>query len=398
MLERVYDGSEIVASCWLRDSKGNTHRVAIQKISPSGAILSVQTPLSDDGNLSVELEFATGERCQLAAHVLRSGSSGLFLAWQHVSPADAQRLERLLRPASSAPATAPPETATPRSQPARSTLLQIDGKTDLYATLRHRARSIRSADIAARHNTVRVIDLNVIAELVASAVEQAVGNMQHAWTAEEKAKLRREAEDLVKSELAGLSAEKSTLARQLTEAQAQLALERENIVAPERFTVSERGLLQLDERMGRLLDRCIAKGTIEPELEGNLRELLARLLDSERARIAEQARNAQSDRVQLLERKIERLSRSLKTTRKERDHARAIAQELELNGGGGLRNIYSPGLKDDDPARADKLLLMRELFESNKELHIYVRDRQPAIENAVSAPARAALSSAETRE
>ncbi|MFN0058085.1 MAG: hypothetical protein ACKVX7_06475, partial [Planctomycetota bacterium] len=77
-----------------------------------------------------------------------------------------------------------------------------------------------------------------------------------------------------------------------------------------------------------------------------------------------------------------RLSRNLQTTRSERDRARALAHELEL-AGGGLRNIYQPGLRDDDPARRDKLNLMRELFESNKQLHIFVKTRQVAVVGAV---------------
>ncbi|MFN0057844.1 MAG: hypothetical protein ACKVX7_05240, partial [Planctomycetota bacterium] len=362
MQERVYDGSELTASCWLRAGTGSeAQRVGIQKISPSGAILSAANLPAELDGVSVEIEFADGDRCQLAAQVLRSGSSGLFLAWLHTSTESVQRLEQLLRPTSATISTPIPPAAVPPSEGrvagsvfaasaadsgGRSGLVQIDGKTDLYATLRQRARSIRSSDIAARHNTVRVIDLTTIAELVNSAVEQTVDGMQRTWTEEEKARLRLEAEQLVKSQLAGLSAEKSTLARQLEEARAQLAVEQARIVAPERFTVSESGLIQLEDRMGRLLDRCLAKGQATPELESDLRTLLSQLLDSERERIADQARNAQSDRVQLLERKIERLSRNLQTTRSERDRARALAHELEL-AGGGLRNIYQPGLRDD---------------------------------------------------
>jgi hypothetical protein len=99
-----------------------------------------------------------------------------------------------------------------------------------------------------------------------------------------------------------------------------------------------------------------------------MRAVVARLLDDERAKILKQAQEAQSDKISLLEKKIQRLASSLESAEKDRDSARRRAQALEAAGYVPFGNVMEAGLGEDDPDRELKLKLLEEIVKFNQEI------------------------------
>ena len=120
-----------------------------------------------------------------------------------------------------------------------------------------------------------------------------------------------------------------------------------------------------------------------------MRSALSCLLDEERDRISAKAQETQSSNIELLERKVNRLARSLDDTAKERDSAQKRARALESTGGVGLRNVMTAGIEDDDPAKSKKLGLLKDIFHQNKEMRAHrarSKDDRPATESSAAGP------------
>jgi hypothetical protein len=96
------------------------------------------------------------------------------------------------------------------------------------------------------------------------------------------------------------------------------------------------------------------------------------VIDEARRRRHEQERQAQSATIERLEEKVGRLVGELEEAERQRDAARAQAQALEARGDPGLSGEEEApsraGLSRDDPRRAAKMAIMKELLEQNREL------------------------------
>lgn len=318
----------------------------------------------------------------LPARVATSGTNGLHLQWRFYDEADANELESLLAEAVTAPRTttpARPLAPSPLGSSAEppSARVMIDGKLDVEATLRSRALHVQSKKLAARYDNVRVLRLSMITELIQEAVNQAVESADRSFTEQEKQRLLQESErgfaerlEAFKSQQADLQARAKSVEEQLEKAQALLEEERLAVISRERFLVSDAGLATLSSQLGRLFDRAVRAGQIDADTEQAMRAVVERLLDGEREKIREQAEQAQSEKIALLETKVSRLSRTLDETRLERDRARLNA--LAEAEGRGV-NVYQPGLNQEDPQRLEKLALLMELVEDNLELRKHVK-------------------------
>ncbi|MCS6970576.1 MAG: hypothetical protein RMM29_01990 [Planctomycetota bacterium] len=270
-------------------------------------------------------------------------------------------------------AAAQPEQAP--SAAAASTMK--DGRLDVGAAIRSRAKTVRAAELAARHDKVRVLNLATIKQLIQDAVAEAVQHLTHSLNEAERKRLLEEAEEGFRERLKAFEREKQSaeerakaLQNELAAARQLLEEERKRTIQAEQFTVSEAGLADLDLRMGKLVERALARGEVNAELECKLREMVAHVLDSEREKLRQKELAAQSEKIALLERKVARLAQSLEETERERDEARKIAEAMEREGLSiqEVRNKYRIGIADDDPQRERKLALMRELAEQNREL------------------------------
>lgn len=260
------------------------------------------------------------------------------------------------------------------------TVVGQDGRMDIGATLRSKAKTVRASELAARHDKVRVLNLATIKQLIMEAVEEAANHLSRALSEADRKRLLEEAEEGFKERMKAFHEEKATadekskkLAEQLNMAQKLLEDERKRSITSDQFTVSASGLGELEAGFQKLIDRAMAEGKVDGGLEEQLRKLAARVFDEERQRIREKEMQAQNDKIDLLEKKIKRLAGNLEETERQRDEAREIASALESMGGQGLsmdqiKSKFKIGLGKDDPRREAKLAIMKELLEENRDL------------------------------
>jgi hypothetical protein len=281
---------------------------------------------------------------------------------------------------SASKAAAPP--ATPSAAAPKSEAVPAPAKADsanardLGADIRGRARTVRSAELAAKHENVQVLSLSTITSLVEEAVAEAVQRMKLKLETDERQRLLKETEELFHERLRTFQAEKADveakathLAEQLARARSLLEEERQKVVKADQFTVSDAGLVELEKRLSRLVDRALLKQEVGKDLEAEMRDVIARLLDDEREKMRQKAHDAQNEAIALLERKIQRLSSSLDETQKAKESAERKAQILEASAGNlALKNIYEAGLKEGDPMKERKLALLKEIVDGNREV------------------------------
>ncbi len=255
------------------------------------------------------------------------------------------------------------------TEPSDGDALGVDAK------LRKKAKRVLSRDLASRVDTVQVVNMGMIRSLVQEAVDESLALHAAHMSEAEKKHLMEEAEasfaerlSLFKAEKSGLEVQLNALQDSLRKAQGLLVEERGKVLSAHQFTVSDAGMAELEQRLGRLLDHAVKVGSAGKELEDDMRAIVAKLLDDERDKIREQAQQAQNDRIQLLERKVQRLAASLESVESERDLARERAFELESSGGMSLRNVMKSGLDDGDPRKNRKLGLLKEIYKFNQEV------------------------------
>jgi hypothetical protein len=273
---------------------------------------------------------------------------------------------------------APPSEGRPAPQASgtsgRTAVISKDGRMDIGASIRSRSKTVMASELAARHEKVRVLNMSTIKVLIQEAVNEAAAHLTKALGEGERKRLLEEAEEGFKERLKAFQLEKASaeekskaLQEQLKAAQDLLEQERKRSIKAEQFTVSDAGLVEIDKRMAKALERAVSGGGVTPEVEAQLRGLVAHVLDSEREKIRVKELEAQNSKIELLEKKIKRLANSLEETEKQRDDYQSMLTEMEKSGG-GLRGIMKAGIKGDDPSKAKKLELMKTILEENRAL------------------------------
>lgn len=271
-------------------------------------------------------------------------------------------------------------------------------KGDLGQTIRDRSRTVKSTDLAQHHSEVRVLNMSTIMSLVEDAVAEALQSAEHSWDDVQRQRLLEEAEeafqerlDSFQAEKAGLEAQAQNLEQQLERAQDLLEDERSRVVSADQFTVSDQGMVELERRLSRLIDRAVKRSEVGPDIEDDMRNVVSKLLDDEREKIKKHAEEAQSDKIKLLERKIGRLSSTLDETEQARRSAENRAHALEsAQGGMGLKNVVEAGLDGDDPYKEKKLELLKEIIDGNKAVRDFMKDKP----RYTKSPARPAVKAA----
>ena len=131
-------------------------------------------------------------------------------------------------------------------------------------------------------------------------------------------------------------------------------------------------MIELESKLGSMIDAAVESGTVAAPLEEKLREAMERSLDSERERTRVQEEEARNENIQLLERKIHRLAHNLDDARKDRDHARENARRAEAKdrtpGFKGAGGDLVESSSSDDPNQGVRQALLLELVQENKEL------------------------------
>jgi hypothetical protein len=271
---------------------------------------------------------------------------------------------------------------------------------DIGASIRSHAKTVRASELAARHDRVRVLNMGTIKNLIMEAVEEAAAHLTRSLNESERKRLLEEAEEGFQERLKAFQAEKEDadlktkrLGEQLEAARRLLDEERKRTIKADQFTVSDEGLGEIEDRFKRLLNRSITEGGIAPELEEQLRTLIAHILDSERDKIRERELEAQNAKIALLEKKVGRLAGTLEETERQRDEAQRFAAFLETQGGGALRNVFTAGLKEGDPNKGKKLELMKKILDENRllrqSLGIALSDPNAQDDKVAATPAEA---------
>lgn len=397
MSYEVYKFKPGVCTCVLGDPNQGSLRVNVRKISGSEAVLDPVDTLRTNQFIYTTVDLEDGPSMSLAGFVVTSASGGIFVQWEHGRVEDADRVDATLKQyldqrkatdsddptavvglekdEASGEEGAPggPEIKSPAPLAAPSSSLGT--KVDVDASIRKKARRVRSAELASRVDTVQVLDMRTIKNLIKDAVGESIVLLGPTLGETERKRLLEEAEEGFKermeahmAEKAGLEAQTKLLQDQLEKAKGVLEEERNRIVSADQFTVSDVGMIEIEQRLGRLLDRTIQSGNVSGPLEGEMRRFVGKLLDDEREKIRDQAQHAQSGRISLLESKIHRLATSLQNTAKERDCAQRRARALESSGGLPLGNVLTAGLDEEDPDKGRKLALLKEIFKSNQEI------------------------------
>lgn len=379
MSDRLYRTTPGQCTCVVGDPYAGSRRVPVRLASGAGALLDPVERLRTREFIYTSLLFEKGPSLSLSGVVVRAGSQGVLIRWEHASAQDAERADRAVREHLEKKGKLEiesleldPDSASAAAGKARRTAA-ID-KVDVGASIRGKAKRVRAADLASRMETVQVLDMGTIKALIRGAVDESLALLGESLAEAERQRLFEEVEETFRdryaSEKAGLEDMVKVLQKQLEKAQAVLEGERLRVLSAQQFTVSDAGIMELEKRLGRLLDLALAKGQVGDELEQDLRAVVTRLLDDERQKIFEKAQEAQSDKIALLEKKVQRLAASLGSAEKDRDSAQRRAQALEAAGGMPLQQLYASGLTEGDPDRERKLSLLKEIVTLNRELRL----------------------------
>jgi hypothetical protein len=360
---KVFKFPRGVCSCLLENSSGEAQRATVIKVNTRGAVVKYVPGLKETECLSATLELTRGPSLQLLVQVLRIGEEGIVLRWLHNTTQDAKQFERTLLEYVK-------ESQGDEALGKHAELIRVDMGT----AIRSRALTVNASELAARHEKLQVLDMRTINDLIQAAVEEALEVLNRPLAEHERCCLLKEAEDGFKKQVQEFREQKRDiqahawkLQAQLEQAQAQLRAEKDKVVDVDRFVVSDAGMLEMDNRLTRLLDRAVKSGHLSPELEEDMRRKISHLLDTEREKVSEREKHAQTDRITVLERKIGRLAKNLENSELERNKAQKWAKTLEKMGG-GIRGVMKAGLDGADPNRERKLLLLKEIFDFNKEM------------------------------
>ena len=332
-------------------------RTSVSRLDTTEILLDTRVRLKTTDRFEVVVEHRDGPSEVIHARFHSSGEAGVVLRWDFQHPREMISLDRLL------------------DAPFRGTKgRKLAG--ELEEALKHRSLLVRTSAIAARRDSVRVLSLSVVKDLIQEALDEAIESSVRQFDREEREQLLRESESQFRDRLAGyeedrenLNAHIEGLKQRVVRAQQLLEEERKTAVGVDRFSLSEKTVIELEHRLSTILDAATLKGQVSAESEQALRRTLEDVLDRERERVRDLESQAHNDRIGVLDKKVGRLSRSLDEARQERDRAQSFARKLEVSSGARFsRQGFEPGLSLSDPNRVVKLRLLTDLVDENRQL------------------------------
>lgn len=362
-------------SCILETPDGLVLRVPVLRLDEREALLDSDLDLPEQSGFEVIVERSDGLAEVLHTEVQRA-PGGLLLRWDFRHPSEMTSLDRLL------------ETPSAPASGAR------DVPLDIEAALVQRTRMVRTSEIAAKRDTIRVLKLDTVRELIARAVDEALERSTVRVDETERDRILRESEERfrellarAKAEKDGVEAQRSELQKQLDRARTQLEREKERPLGTDRFTLSDEAIDRIERRMHRYVDDSLSAGRADTTMESGLRTAIEGILDAERVRIEDLARSARTDRIELLEQKIHRLARSLEDTQQERDRARQRAHALETTAAKNpIVGVAAEPLDREDPQQGRKLALLADLVRENHDLRRRMEEQGRGIPRVPASP------------
>ena len=330
-------------------------RIPVARIDDREVLLDTPVRLKIGDRFELIVERPDGHADLVHAEVVQRSKAGLLLRWKPSHPREIEALERLF-----------------------SGHTSPQGHPDIESALRSRSRLVRTSTIAAQRDSVRVLNLSAIKTLIQDAVEDTLRESGRSLEESELTELIEESEKGFQKRLAQFEDEKADLqsridglSTRLDRAQELLDRERNREVDRDRFALSESALGELERTFETIIDDAVAAKEVKPSFETELRVAMERCLDSERDRVHALEEKARNENIDLLERKIQRLARSLDDARTDRDQARETARRVEsrelLGHSAGSIDPIQPS-EADDPQALRRRSLLFDLVQENRDL------------------------------
>ena len=330
-------------------------RLPVTRIDHREVLIDTPVRLMIGDRFELIVERPDGLADLVHAEVVNRSKAGLLMRWKPSHPRELEALDRLFC-----------DSTTLQSQP------------DIESALRSRSRLVRTSTIAAQRESVRVLNLSAVRDLIQDAVEDALRESGRLLDESELKDLIEESEQGFQQRLAEFEHEKADLQSRIQglstrfeRAQELLDKERNREVDRDRFALSKDALGELEGTFGRIIDDAVASSEVGASFEMELRVVMERCLDSERERVRDLEEKARSENIDLLERKIQRLARSLDEARTGRDQALETARRAEsrdsLGPSAGAIDAVQPSASDDPQAQRRRALLI-DLMQENRDL------------------------------
>ncbi len=330
-------------------------RLPVARIDDREVLLETTIKMRTGDRFELIVERPDGHAELIHAEVSQRSSAGILMRWKPAHPRELTALERLFADSTS-----------------------LEDHPDLESALRSRSRLVRTSAIAAQRDSVRVLNLSAIQDLIKDAVEDTLHESGRLLDETETLRLIKESEQGFRKKLeefqnenADLQSRVQGLSGRLQRAQDLLGREKNREVERERFTLSESALIEMESSLGAVIEEAVKTGSVPDELEMELRSAMERSLDSERERVRVQEEQARNENIHLLERKIHRLARSLDEARGERDTARESVRRAESKDGASFAGSGADlvkGSSEDDPNNGRRRALLLDLVKENREL------------------------------
>ena len=344
-------------------------RLPVARIDSREVLIDSTIRLQPGQRYELIVERPDGHAELVHAVVHQRSDAGLLLHWKPAHPRELTALERLFG-----------EDAAPLAKGA-----------DLEDALRSRSRLVRTSAIAAQRDSVRVLNLSAIKELIQASVDEVIRESGRSIGEEELRRLREESQKSFQVRLAEFQNEKADLQShvknlnaKLQRTQELLGSEREREVDRDRFTLSRESLDQLEDTLDRIIERATISHQLPDEVEEEIREVVHKSLEEERTRASDREEETRSENIDLHERKIQRLAKNLDAARLQREEALETARRVEYreNSAAGTSRIATPFTTSPaDKQSGRRRALLEDLVTENRLLRQQIVKNVPSEQN-----------------
>ena len=341
-------------------------RLPVARIDSREVLVDSTIRLQIGQRYELIVERPDGHAELIHAEVQQRNDAGLLLRWKPAHPRELTALERLFG--------------------GNEPILPEGG--DLESALRSRSRLVRTSAIAAHRDSVRVLNLSAIKELIQASVDEVIQESGRSLGEEELRRLREESEKIFQEKLTEFQNEKAdlhshieNLTAKLNRTQELLGSEKDREVERDRFTMTRESLIELERTLDRIIDKSANSHNLPEKVELEIREAVQHSLELERSKATDREEKTRSENIELLERKVHRLAKNLDEARSQRDVARETARRLDRRETSPTGTFTPPeaftNKTDEDPGGRRRALLV-DLVSENRQLREQIVKKVPS--------------------
>ena len=344
-------------------------RLPVARIDSREVLVDSTIRLQIGQRYELIVERPDGHAELIHAEVQLRNDAGLLLRWKPAHPRELTALERLFGE--------------------NESILPEGG--DLESALRSRSRLVRTSAIAAQRDSVRVLNLSAIKELIQASVDEVIRESGRSLGEEELRRLREESEKSFQEKLAEFQNEKAdlhshieNLTAKINRTQELLGSEKEREVDRDRFTMTRESLIELERTLDRIIDKSADTHQLPDDVGQEIREVVQQSLELERSRASDREEKTRSENIDLLERKVHRLAKNLDEARSQRDVALETARRLDRRETSSAGTVTPPEAfsteATEDPGGRRRALLA-DLVSENRQLRQQIVKKVPSDPN-----------------